>query len=435
MNVLDWCLVALVGIYALSGYWQGFITGASATAGLLLGGLAGIWVAPLALGDAAPSLWVSLGALFIVIISASLGPGAVPVRRCAACASAHHLAADPGRRRRRRGSVLSAVAVLLVAWALGVAVSGSRIGGITPIVRLTRPVLAEVDEYAPRPGVRPSAPAPSTTWSARRSSRATSSRSPGADRPGRPRLAAHADGPGCSSPRQPSVLKVRGSNSCGSGVEGTGFLYPTWPADHQRARRRRRAPGPRSSSAAPRSRRRSCSTTPPSTSPSCHCPTTGSLPPRLRHRGPAPGPGGRRWATREDGPYDVEAGRDPLRAAAALARHLRRGHRHPPGLLAARTDPAGQLRRPDRDVGRRRGRAWSSPRPSATATPATRSPRTRWPGRRRDGVTADVPGRHRHLRALSLEYRRLVHSPRRSISPSRTPGLQASGPAGSGTGP
>ena len=40
MNVLDWCLVALVGVYALSGYWQGFITGACATAGLLLGGLA-----------------------------------------------------------------------------------------------------------------------------------------------------------------------------------------------------------------------------------------------------------------------------------------------------------------------------------------------------------------------------------------------------------
>ena len=48
MNVLDWCLVALVGIYALSGYWQGFITGAFATAGLLIGGLLGIWAAPMA---------------------------------------------------------------------------------------------------------------------------------------------------------------------------------------------------------------------------------------------------------------------------------------------------------------------------------------------------------------------------------------------------
>ena len=41
MNFLDWCLVVLVLAYAVSGYWQGFITGAFATAGLLLGGLAG----------------------------------------------------------------------------------------------------------------------------------------------------------------------------------------------------------------------------------------------------------------------------------------------------------------------------------------------------------------------------------------------------------
>ena len=73
MNLLDWLLVVLVLAYALSGYWQGFITGAFATTGLLLGGLFGVWLAPIALGDANPSLWVSLGALFIVILSASLG--------------------------------------------------------------------------------------------------------------------------------------------------------------------------------------------------------------------------------------------------------------------------------------------------------------------------------------------------------------------------
>ena len=73
MNLLDWLLLLLVLAYALSGYWQGFITGAAATAGLLLGGLLGIWLAPIALGDADPSLLVSLGALFIVIVSASLG--------------------------------------------------------------------------------------------------------------------------------------------------------------------------------------------------------------------------------------------------------------------------------------------------------------------------------------------------------------------------
>ena len=73
MNLLDWLLVVLVLAYALSGYWQGFVTGAFATGGLLLGGLVGVWLAPLALGDARPSLLVSLGALFIVILAASLG--------------------------------------------------------------------------------------------------------------------------------------------------------------------------------------------------------------------------------------------------------------------------------------------------------------------------------------------------------------------------
>ena len=46
MNLLDWLLVGLVLAYALSGYWQGFVTGAFATAGLLLGGLIGVWLAP-----------------------------------------------------------------------------------------------------------------------------------------------------------------------------------------------------------------------------------------------------------------------------------------------------------------------------------------------------------------------------------------------------
>ena len=48
MNVLDWFLVVLVLAYAVSGYWQGFIAGAFATGGLLLGGLLGIWLAPAA---------------------------------------------------------------------------------------------------------------------------------------------------------------------------------------------------------------------------------------------------------------------------------------------------------------------------------------------------------------------------------------------------
>ena len=46
------------------------------------------------------------------------------------------------------GAALSAVAVLLVAWALAIAVSGTRIGGVTPIVRESA-VLAKVNEVLP----------------------------------------------------------------------------------------------------------------------------------------------------------------------------------------------------------------------------------------------------------------------------------------------
>ena len=221
VNVLDWCLLALVGIYALSGYWQGFITGAFATAGLLLGGLLGIWAAPLALGDAAPSLWVSLGALFIVIVSASLGQALL---QYAGARIRDRITWQPIRAVDAiGGSALSAVAVLLVAWALGVAVSGTRIGGITPLVRDSA-VLAKVDADAPD-RLRARCCRPSTTSSARPSSRATSS-------PSRPSGSSRSSPAtsGCSptptwSPPQSSVVKVRGTNGCGSGVEGTGFFY------------------------------------------------------------------------------------------------------------------------------------------------------------------------------------------------------------------
>jgi S1-C subfamily serine protease len=220
MNVLDWCLLALVGVYALSGYWQGFITGASATAGLLLGGLVGIWVAPLALGDAAPSLWVSLGALFIVIISASLGQA---------------LFQYVGARLRDRitwqpiravdavgGSLLSAVAVLLVAWALGVAVSGTRIGAVTPLVRDSS-ILAEVDRTLPADSdkvLQAFNNVVGTTFFPRYLEPFAPERIV-AVRPGDPRMLTDPD----VIAAEASVVKVRGTNGCGSGVEGTGFFY------------------------------------------------------------------------------------------------------------------------------------------------------------------------------------------------------------------
>jgi S1-C subfamily serine protease len=220
MNVLDWCLVILALAYAISGYWQGFITGACATAGLVLGGLAGIWLAPVLLGDAAPSLWVSLGALFVVLVMASLGQ-----------ASLQFL----GSRLRARitwqpiravdavgGAVLSVVAVLLVAWMLGVAISGSRIPGISPQVRESR-VLIGVNDVMPVQAQQALRSFDQVVGS---------SFFPRYLEPFAPERIVNVPRADKKVLRDPdirkaseSVFKIRSNNACGSGVEGTGFLY------------------------------------------------------------------------------------------------------------------------------------------------------------------------------------------------------------------
>jgi S1-C subfamily serine protease len=221
VNLLDWVLVVVVLAYAVSGYWQGFISGAFATAGLLLGGfLSVLWLVPTLLGDAAPSLWISLGALFVVLLSASFGQAVLqyvgsrirdritwqPVRAVDAVG----------------GAALSAAAVLVVAWVLGVAVSGSSLPGISNQVRSSA-VLAEVDDVMP-----------DRADEALRAFNEVvgSSFFPRYLEPFAPEQIVEVGPPPSRIARDPevraaqaSVLKIRGENSCGRGVEGTGFLY------------------------------------------------------------------------------------------------------------------------------------------------------------------------------------------------------------------
>ena len=220
MNVLDWLLVVLVLTYALSGYWQGFVTGAFATGGLLAGGLFGIWLAPVALGQADPSVLVSLGALFVVILCASLGQA---LMQYLGARVRDRITWQPARAvDALGGAALSAAAVLLVAWALGVAVSGSRLGAVAPVVRESR-VLGEVD--AVLPDVASGAlQAFNNVVGASFFPRYLEPFAP--ERivevgPGPRRLLTDPD----VQDVQSSVLKVRGNNSCGRGVEGTGFVY------------------------------------------------------------------------------------------------------------------------------------------------------------------------------------------------------------------
>jgi S1-C subfamily serine protease len=220
LNFLDWLLVLLVAAYALSGYWQGFVTGAFATAGLLLGGLFGVWLAPVALGDAAPSLLVSLGALFIVIISASLGQG---LFQYVGAKLRDRITWQPARAVDAvGGALLSAAAVLVVAWALGVAVSGSRINGVTPAVRSSA-VLAKVNEVMPA--------AAGEVLEAFNNVVGTSFFPDYLEpfsperivevKPGDERMLSDPD----VVRAEDSVLKIRGTNVCGRGIEGSGFVY------------------------------------------------------------------------------------------------------------------------------------------------------------------------------------------------------------------
>lgn len=219
MNLLDWLLVLLVLAYALSGYWQGFVTGAFATGGLLAGGLLGIWLAPLLLGDADPSLTVSLGALFIVIVCASLGQALL---QFLGAKIRDRITWQPARAVDAvGGALLSALAVLLVAWALGVAVTGSRIGSLTVMVRESA-VLGSVNNALPA-----SAPSALERFNDAVGTSFPRYLQPFADEeirevsPGARRLLQDPD----IADAEDSVLKIRGNNDCGRGVEGSGFLY------------------------------------------------------------------------------------------------------------------------------------------------------------------------------------------------------------------
>jgi S1-C subfamily serine protease len=213
-------LLALLLAYAVSGYWQGFVTGAFATAGLLLGGLLGVWLAPVALGDASPSLMVSLGALFIVILAASLGQaffqyGGARLRETIRWQPFRAVDAAGG-------AVLSGAAVLLVAWALGVAVAGSGIGGITPLVRESA-VLKKVDQVLPAGAdslLKAFNNVVGTTFFPRYLEPFAPERILPVG-PGPTRLLTDPD----VVRAEESVVKIQSTNACGRGIEGSGFLF------------------------------------------------------------------------------------------------------------------------------------------------------------------------------------------------------------------
>ena len=146
MNLLDLLLVVTVVSYAFSGYRMGFVVGASTTIGLLIGGVVGILVTPAVLDPMDPSLGVSVAALVIVLVLAMLGQGLGALLgsalRSAIVWRPARLVDAVG------GAVLSIVAVLVIAWALGFAASGASIPWVGTQVRGSQ-VLSSVDTVIP----------------------------------------------------------------------------------------------------------------------------------------------------------------------------------------------------------------------------------------------------------------------------------------------
>ncbi|GAA1113096.1 MarP family serine protease [Kribbella jejuensis] len=146
MSKLDWALLIVTALVAISGYIEGFVLGACATVGLLVGAGLGVWGVPRVLDHFSPSVSVSFAALVLVVLLAAIG---------------RTFGAMIGTRVRNRlswkpirfldalgGAALAAASVLIVAWVLGVAVSGARIPSVTSAVRGSQ-VLAKVDQVLP----------------------------------------------------------------------------------------------------------------------------------------------------------------------------------------------------------------------------------------------------------------------------------------------
>ena len=219
---LDVMLALAVVVYALSGYRQGFVVGSASTLGLLAGGFFGIQVTPLLLDGYSPSPAVTVAALVIVI---ALGLGGQAAGAFIGAQIRSRVMWQPARALDALGgAALSVVAMLLIAWVLGVAVSGARLTGLNKEVRASV-ILGAVDSTLPGGADRlletfsalvDSAAFPRYLEPFAAPERIQSVEPPSAGIAQRRQVVAAAD----------SVVKVLGSaTDCDRTVEGSGFVY------------------------------------------------------------------------------------------------------------------------------------------------------------------------------------------------------------------
>jgi len=221
MDILDFLLLLIVVSFAVSGYRQGFVVGVVSFAGFLGGLSLGFVVVPVFLKQMSPGLVASVIALCAVLALAVVGQvlGSMlgsKLREAVTWQPAQLVDAVSG-------SIVSVVAVLLVAWFLGLALVSSTVPTIGDQVRSSS-ILR---------GMAQVMPSGAQTW--------FNSFSQVLDRNGFPQVFAPFEAERPASVARPdpavanlpsvarartSIVKVLGSApSCGKDIEGSGFVY------------------------------------------------------------------------------------------------------------------------------------------------------------------------------------------------------------------
>lgn len=220
MNSLDLILIAVLALYAVSGYVQGFLVNLAATLGLVAGGMLGIVLVPALLPEDGPTLSSSLLALALVVGAAGIGQ---------VVGTAVGSAAREGVQRSPAqffdavgGAALSIVAVLVVSWAIGYAVSGTAVPYLGTAVRDSR-ILGEVNSVMPHEATR-MLRAFNQTLDANVFPRYLDPFENESIRSVAPPDPQALAAPGVQR-ASGSVVKILGVASCDRGIEGSGFAF------------------------------------------------------------------------------------------------------------------------------------------------------------------------------------------------------------------
>jgi S1-C subfamily serine protease len=221
-DLLDLILIVLVVAFAVAGYRQGFIIGVLSFVGFIGGGAIGAVVGPkIARAVTSNTGWEAVTAIIVVFLAAMIGQllasGVGVAMRSRVTWRPATLVDSVG------GAVVSALAVLLIAWLIGSAVAYAPFPVISRQVNNSA-VLRAVDHLMP--------PQASLVFSDFRSLLESGPYAQvfgalgaeGALAVGPPNPAV-LDAPGLRDDQQ-SIVKVRGvAPSCSEQIEGSGFVY------------------------------------------------------------------------------------------------------------------------------------------------------------------------------------------------------------------